>query len=113
MHGQLSQLVALCTKFGLSNDDIDKEICDDHILKIYPQLEKWRRVAVHLGLTRADVQAVENGAKPDEELMRLYLLQEWKRKKRLDGTATYQVLLKALIECNCSESAIRVCKLLL
>ena len=102
----------LCKRFELSDEDIDKEVSDDHILKIYPQLEKWKRVAAHLGLTQADVQAIESGAKPDEELMRLYMLQEWKKKKRLDGKATYQVLLEALIECSCSESAIQVCKLL-
>ena len=45
--------------------------------------------------------------------MRLYMLQEWKTKKRLDGTVTYQVLLGALIECGCSESAIQVCELVL
>ena len=111
-HGQPSQMVELCTKFQLSNDNIDKEVSDEHILEIYPQLGKWKRVAAHLGLTQADVIAVESMARPDQELMRLYMLQEWKRKKRLVGTATYQVLLKVLIKCDCSESAIEVCKLL-
>ena len=111
-HGQSSQLVELCKRFELSDDDINKEVSDKHILKIYPQLEKWKRVAAHLGLTQADVQAIESGARSDEELMRMYMLQEWMRKKRLHGTATYQVLLEALIECNCSESAIQVCKLM-
>ena len=112
-HGQSSQLVELCKRFELSNDDINKEVSDDHILEIYPQLENWRLVAVHLGLTQADVQAIVSQATlGGETLMRVYMLQEWKKKKRLDGTATYQVLLKALIKCNCSESALQVCKLL-
>ena len=102
----------LCKRFELSDEDIDKEVSDEHILEIYPQLEKWKQVAAHLGLTQADVQAIEGRARPDEELMRLYMLQEWKAKKILDGTATYQVLLKALIKCNCSESALQVCELL-
>ena len=110
-HAHSSQLVELCKRFQLSNDNIDKEVSDRHILKIYPQLKNWRRVAAHLGLTQADVQAIEGVARPDEELMRLYMLQEWKRKKRLDRTVTYQVLLEALIECGCSESAIQVCEL--
>ena len=111
-HDQPSQLVELCKRHNLSNEDIDKEVSDEHILKIYPQLEKWKRVAAHLGLTQADVHSIEGRARPDEELMRLYMLQDWKTKKRLAGTATYRVLLKALIECNCSESAIQVCELL-
>ena len=110
--GQSSQLMELCKRFQLSNDDIDKEFSDEHIFEIYYQLEKWKLVAAHLGLTQADVQAIESMAWRDEELMRLYMLQEWKRKKRLDGTATYQVLLKALIKCNCSGSALQVCELL-
>ena len=108
-HPQSSQLVELCKRFRLSNEDIDKEVSDKHILKIYPQLEKWKRVAAHLGLTQADVQAIESNARPDEELMRLYMLQKWKMKKKLNGTDTYQILLKALIECKCSESALQLC----
>ena len=112
-HGQSSQLVELCKRFGLSNDSIDKEISDDHILEIYPQLEKWRLVAAHLGLTKTDVQAIVSQASLEgEELMRLYMLQEWKAKKTLDGAATYQVLLEALIKCGCSKSATHVCQLL-
>ena len=102
----------ICRRFELNNDDIDKEVSDEHILEIYPQLEKWKRVAAHLGLTQADVQAIEGRARPDEELMRLYMLQEWKAKKQFDGTVTYHILLKALIKCNCSESATQVCELL-
>ena len=91
---------------------IDKEVSDDHILKIYPQLEKWKRVAIHLGLTQADIQAIESAASSDEELKRLYMLQEWKRNKMLDKKATYQVLLKALIDCKCLESVRQVHELL-
>ena len=111
-HSQSSQLVELCKRFELSDSIIGEKVSDKLILKIYSQLEMWKRVAAHLGLTKADVQAIECGARPDEELMRLYMLQEWKRKKRLDGTATYKVLLEALIECSCSESANKVCELL-
>ena len=112
-HSHSSQLMELCKRFELSNDTIDKEISDDHILEIYPQLENWRLVAVHLGLTHIDIQAVVSQATLEgESLMRVYMLQEWKRKKRLEGKATYQVLLKALIKCNCSASAIQVCELL-
>ena len=99
----------LCKRFELSNEDINKEVSDDHILEIYPQLVKWRLVAAHL---RVDVETIETRARGDEELMRLYTLQEWKRKKRLDGSATYQVLLQVLIKCKCSESALQVCELL-
>ena len=90
----------------------DKEVSDDHIFEIYPQLENWKRVAAHLGLTRADVQAIESAVRPDEQLMRLYMLQDWKRNKMLDKKTTYQVLLKALRDCKCLESVRQVHELL-
>ena len=118
------QLDDICKQFDLSTDDIDKEVTDEDILKIYPQLEKWKKVGAHLGLTYVDIIDIEQRAKPiqetahldgtyyakpDEELMRLYMLQEWKGKG--DETATYRVLLKALLKCNCTGSAIQVsCK---
>ena len=111
-HRQSSQMVELRKKYRLTDENIDMEVTDKHILKIYSRLENWKRVAAHLGLTRADIQAIESGARPDEELMRLYMLQEWKSKKRFNGEITYQFLLEALIECNCSESAFQVCELL-
>ena len=109
-HHAQSLLLELCKK--MSERDLNKEVSDQHILEIYPQLENWKRVAAHLGLTRADVQAIDSGARPDEKLMRLNMLQEWKSKKMLDGTDTYGALLNALIQCGCTESANQVCQLL-
>ena len=106
------QLEELCKRYELGDDDIDKEVSDKHILKIYPQLEKWKRVAAHLGLAQEDVEAIESRARPDEELMRLYMFQEWKKRNKIDKTATYQVLLEALLECSCSNSAVKVCELI-
>ena len=106
-HPQSSQLVELCKRFQLSNKDIDKEVSNEHILEIHFQLKQWRRVAAHLGLTQADIQAIESRA--DHRLMSLYMLQEWKMKKLLDGSCTYGVLLEALIKSYCSESAVQVC----
>ena len=68
-------------------------------------------MAAHLDLTQADVQAIETHARGDEELMRLYMLQKWKSKKKLDRTATYRVLMEVLIKCNCSDSVTKVCEL--
>ena len=111
-YDQSPQLDELCNRFELSDDDIDKEVNDKHIRKIYSQLEKWKRVAAHLDLAQKDVEAIESRARPDEELMRLYMLQEWKTKNKINETATYQVLLEALLECSCSNSAVKVCELL-
>ena len=81
---------------------------DEVIFDIYPNLEKWKRVGAHLGLTHQDIVDISCNAWPDEELMRLYMLQEWKRK---ESPATYQILLNALLACNCHGFAMQVdCK---
>ena len=91
---------------------LTREVTDDHIRKVYQQLESWKRLAAHLELTRADVQAIESESRSDEKLMRLYMLQKWKENKRIDGEATYKVLIEAMLDCDNSNSAEQVCKLL-
>ena len=108
-----ASLVDLCIRFGLTSDDIDKEVSDSDILNIYQQLEKWEELANHLGLTRAEIEVIEGKAVRDVELKRLLLLQKWKNKGIAAGTAvTYRVLIQALLKCHCSSSAISVCKLI-
>ena len=96
----------------LTDASINEEVTDDHILKVYKQLESWKRLAAHLGLTRADIRAIESESRSDEKLMRLHMLQEWKEKKRIDGKATYKVLMEAMLDCDNSNSAVQVCELL-
>ena len=103
----------LCTMFELSSEDIDKEVSDDDILEIYRQLEKWKEVAIHLGLTGADIEVIEGKAVLDVELKRFLMLQKWKSKGMATGTAvTYRVLIQTLLKCECSSSAVSVCNLL-
>ena len=107
----LSRIDDLCTMFELSSEDIDKEVSDSDILELYRQLEKWEEVAIHLGLTRADIEVIN--AVRDVQLKRLYMLQTWKSKGIATGIAiTYGVLIQALLKCECSSSAIAVCTLI-
>ena len=46
------------------------------------------------------------------EMMRLYTLQKWKDKGTLDETATYRVLLEALLLSGNEGTVLEVCKLL-
>ena len=97
-------------RFGLTDNDINREVEDGHISEIYRQLEKWELVAHHLGLTGPDIEAIR--ARQGIGLKRLYTLQEWKKKEKLFGEATYGALLKALHECGCSDIEVKVCELL-
>ena len=102
----------LCKRHKINDNGCDKEVGDSHIDEIYPQLEKWKMVAHHLGLSGPDIEAIEHKAQRDVRQMRLYTLQEWKSKGILDGTATYKYLLEALLKSGSSNSAVQVCKLL-
>ena len=66
-----------------------------------------------MGLTRADIKVIEGEAMREVELKRLYTLQNWKRKSKATETAaTYRVLIRALLKCECSSAAILLCKLI-
>lgn len=75
-------------------------------------MEKWELVAVHLGLKTADIEAIKHDATHNFELMRLYALKKWQSIGLLTGTATYRVLIEALLKCGGSESAMQLCELL-
>ena len=110
---QSSRIDDLCTMFELSSEDIDKEVCHDDILEIYHQLEKWEEVAIHLGLTRADIEVIEVKSMRDVQLKRFHMLQMWESKGITTGTVvSYRVLIQALLKCECSSSAISICNLL-
>ena len=89
----------LCKRYKLSDDDIYKEVSNEFILEISPLLKNSRILAEFLGLTNADIEAIEIKARPDEVLLSLYILQEWKNKQLVfNGAATYQVLLEDMIK---------------
>ena len=92
---------------------ISQPVNRDHILKIYPQMKNWERVAQNLTLTEADIEGIKEKARSDPQLMRLYVLNEWKNKCSISGDDTYKNLLEALVLEKCdSASAHRVCELL-
>ena len=104
---------ALLQKYGLTNDDVDQECSNEHILEISKNLVKWKLLSLHLRLNQADIETVENNAAHDIELMRLQALMKWKSVSvTRNFAATYRVLLKALLKCECSEKAQQLCELL-
>ena len=57
---------SLYARFELTDDIIDKEVTEEHILDIYSELRNWRRLAAHLGFDDAGVQAIQAKAPMDE-----------------------------------------------
>ena len=108
-----TRLDGFLTYHRLSSNDIDKEVSDEHILEIYAQMVNPVLVANHLGLSQADIKSIEFRAKNSHmKLMTLYILQNWKEKGILYDTATYRVLLAALLSSGNEKTALEVCKLL-
>ncbi len=60
------------------------------ILNISEQLEKCELVATQLGLTPAEIEAIEYNNRTIE-MMRYNTLKKWKSKALLSGTAMYGV----------------------
>ena len=83
---------------------------DKHILDIYSKILDWRLLAAHLGFKRPDIIVIETAARHNEKLMRLYTLQEWKTKGKIDETDTYRNLIEAMIKADCLDSALEVCE---
>ncbi len=109
--GRGDEVDALLSSNGLTYKDGNRECRDDHILNISMQLEQWELVATWLGLTPAEIEAIK-GNNQTIEMMRYKTLKKWKFKALLSGTATYRVLLQALLDCGYNDQAKRVCSLL-
>ena len=108
-----SELETLCESHKLSSRDLNKEVDKDHILKICAKMGNPTLVANHLGLTQDEIDAIQHKAGTDLNEIKLQILQKWQSKRNLTGTATYCVLLEALLSSGCSETAvIEVFKLL-
>ena len=94
-----------------TSGNICKKISDKHVVEISGFLsEQWRKLPSYLDLEDAVLSDLEKDAKTEEE-RRAGLLKKWKREK--GSEATYQVLIKALLDIKCKEDAESVCKLLM
>ena len=109
---EATDLDALLSSNGLTCKDVDGECKDEHILNISLQLEKWELVATWLRLTAPEIEAIKYNNQCNIEMMRLNCLKKWKSKALLSGTATYRVLLQALLALSCNDQAKQVCSLL-
>ena len=104
-----------CKKHGLTEDIILREVSEEHILKIYDQLENWkktlmnwRRGALSLGLSLDDLLNIEYPLKEPEERI-LYTFGKWKELGNQKKTCTYEILLKAVLETEPRKTADSVC----
>ena len=106
-----SRIYKFLVQHGYTDVHID-DICDDkHILEVCQKLPQWETLAFHLGLDEANVKTIKEDHKGNNELQKLYALREWRSHGLIDGTATYRVLIEALLKCVYTEVALELCRL--
>ena len=89
--------------------DIDKECSDEDILAFGDFCDPWKQVGLHLGLTEAQLSAIDEENRT-VSLKRLAVLQKWK--SRFAFRATYRALVNALLKCEKTDEARKVCNTL-
>jgi len=102
-------LAELLKEVGVSPIHLDKTCTSEHLQAIALFLESWRTVAPHLGLSKVQVENIENDGKAESE-KRQKMLESWKTKYAFK--ATYMVLVSALLKIGMADQAERVCRLL-
>ena len=105
-------LVKLCDLLShckLEEADLDREVLSADYNKISRYLCKWKLLVPELGLTEAELEAIEENHSK-EEARRVSLLKEWKAK--FAWKATYRVLIEALLGIQRAEDATGICQLL-
>ena len=89
--------------------DIDKECTGEDILAFGEFCDPWKEVGLHLGLTEAQLSAI-NEDNQTVSLKRLAVLQRWK--SIFAFRATYRALVKALLKCEKNDAARKVCNII-
>ena len=103
-------LESLIARYHLTEEDVSKQITDEHIEVISRSTcRKWRSLYAHLDLSSIAVDDVDH-LPVDEDQKRFKFLTSLKEKK--GSEATYKKLICALLTTECREDAECVCKLL-
>ena len=102
-------LEELLKEVGVSPTQVDKACTSEHLQDIALFLESWRTVVPHLGLSRIEVEEVEQDGRGEKE-KRQKILEVWKA--GFAFKAKYVVLIKALLKIGRADQAEQVCRLL-
>ena len=94
--------------YHLSDSQL-REKCNEKVLEaLAPKLGEWRDIRPHLGVDRNVGTAIEHD-QPTEEAKRRQLLYRW---KQINGhQATYEKLIRALMQASRTDLAGTVCEI--
>lgn len=99
----------LLARFQISEHQLREKLSDEHLPAIARLVTNHGIVGPELGLTQQEMQAIQVDGQ-SEEVRRLNTLRKWREKYSIN--ATYQELLKALLNCEMAEQAEKVCIIL-
>ena len=102
-------LEELLGKVSVLPEKLNDSISHDHLRAIPSFLTSWRTVVTYLGLSKNDLDDVEQEGK-DEQEKRIKALQKWKGK--FGFKATYRKLVEVLLSLAMADVAENVCHLL-
>ena len=99
---------AAADRAGVRLDILSKE-CSIKPVDLAKFCVKWRLIGKHLGLTEAEISAVDGDNRTVEE-KRVGMLEDWRSK--FAYKATYRALIEALLAEGRSAEAIEACKVI-
>ena len=99
----------LTERYQLSQDQLDKELSEEHLREASRIIDDHEVMGPELGLDEAEMIAINRDART-HETRKVAMLKIWKQKYAYK--ARYKQLIAALLRCNRAGHAQRVCVLL-
>ena len=94
---------------GISLDTLSAECSQTMLLDLAKYCVDWQLIGKRLGLTNADITAVDNDNNI-EDRKRVDVLERWK--ERFSFRATYRVFIEALLSQGRTQDAVEACKVI-
>ena len=94
---------------GISLDSLSEECSQTVLLDLAKYCVDWHLVGKRLGLSDADITAV-NSDNSTEDKKRVGVLEKWK--DRCAFRATYRVFIEALLSQGMTQTAVEACKVI-
>ena len=106
-HPEFQEFIRQC---GLTEEDCGTVVSDVHLDNIARSCSaSWKFLVAQLKVNGIEIDNIENTQEGIEEKRRKFY-RRWKQSKATD--ATYSQLINAMLNINCKQDALKVCKLL-
>ena len=97
----------LAKEVGLSLQCLKLKFREEHAHLLAEFCDPWEEIGLHLKLTKSNISSIKEDNATTEK-RRIATLQKWK--ERFAHRATYRVLIKALIQSEHAQQALKLCQ---